>query len=74
MRAGGYACGMTRDAKRAWTWMPVIIGVAIGAVVAGVTDQWWWVTIGALVRAAVAAWQIRRPRGARPGASHPNVP
>ena len=35
-----------------WLWLPLIIGLIIGATVAATTDQWWWSTVGVLGAAA----------------------
>lgn len=51
---------MTREratSRQVRTWsffyLPLIVGLIIGAAVASMTDQWWWATVGAVVGAAV---------------------
>ncbi|MCV6975414.1 hypothetical protein [Mycobacterium bourgelatii] len=45
----------TSKQKSAWSffYLPLIVGLVIGAAVASATDHWWWVTVGAVVGAAV---------------------
>jgi hypothetical protein len=38
-----------------WLWIPLCIGLILGATVATMTDQWLWATVGALLGAAFAA-------------------
>jgi hypothetical protein len=39
----------------------LIVGLAIGAVTASVTDRWWWVAVGVVLGAA-AGEVVRRVR------------
>jgi hypothetical protein len=40
-----------RPRSNGWLYLPLIIGLAIGAGVATMTGQWWWTTIGVLLGA-----------------------
>jgi len=56
--------------RQASTWsffyLPLIVGLIIGATVASMTDQWWWATVGAVVGAAVG--EVARRFNLRRGA------
>lgn len=55
----------TTKPENAWSffYLPLIVGLAIGAASASATDQWWWATVGAVLGAA--AGEIARRLGAR---------
>ncbi len=40
-----------RTRGNGWLYLPLIIGLAIGAGVAATTGQWWWTTVGVLLGA-----------------------
>jgi hypothetical protein len=43
-------------------WIPLIIGLILGATVAAMTNQWWWATIGALLGAGFGMIGTARSR------------
>jgi uncharacterized membrane-anchored protein YhcB (DUF1043 family) len=42
-----------QDSAWSFFYLPLIVGLIIGAAVASATDQWWWATLGAVLGAAV---------------------
>jgi len=42
-----------RTRGNGWLYLPLIIGLAVGAGVAATTGQWWWTTVGVLLGALV---------------------
>jgi hypothetical protein len=36
-----------------WFYLPLIVGLIIGATVSSMTDQWWWTTVGVVLGAAI---------------------
>jgi hypothetical protein len=48
-----------------WLYTSLIFGLIIGVVVAGMTDQWWWATVGVLAGAAVGYVSPLTFRGGR---------
>lgn len=53
----GQMTSKEKTGKRDNPWrffhLPLIIGLILGSALAAATDQWWWVTIGAILGAAV---------------------
>lgn len=45
----------TQSQTSSWRffYLPMIIGLAVGAGLASATDQWWWVAVGAVGGAAI---------------------
>jgi hypothetical protein len=43
--------GEKRARSNGWLYLPLIIGLALGAGVATMTGQWWWTTVGVLLGA-----------------------
>jgi hypothetical protein len=46
---------LTRKQISAWRffYLPLIVGLVIGASAASATDQWWWAAVGAVAGAAI---------------------
>ena len=54
-----------RTRGNGWLYLPLIIGLAVGAGAAATTGQWWWTTVGVLLGAlagTVSALKMGGPK------------
>jgi hypothetical protein len=54
----------------AFLYLPLIVGLVIGAAAASATDQWWWAAVGVVVGAAVGEAVRRSKSGCSADAEH----